>query len=1275
LTFDRMMADRINPAVAAFFSPDNRRLVAIEAPNGATGQQAVVSRDVETGAIQPVPRLEKLALDDAVHAETLGLPDGSVLLVGPTSLVGNATADRLPGRSLQDGRSLYTQSDDGCWLLTGHAALPVFDLWDLKDAGQPRRVRRFRAGSAPVAALAFAHLTPHAWVADVQGNISRLNLQTGLVSARFSTGSVPAATTLRRGLGTSSQHLPLVRFLPRADRAIVRRTQTAGQSETVELWDLKQQKSLAALPMVSRHPAVSPNGKWLVFTNADGQLLLCDLGQGTTYALGGGPAPTPSPGDVLAFSSDGRHLVRALSGDGTSAARVDVWSPVESEQFADADKTATADLWFGAAPWPRSSAASAPSASLRADAVLVSPGVDWAAAVPSSQFNPSGVAVDPRAEWVLAVFARGGQQQVVVGQIQPEVVPPKAILTAGKILSAVWGYDTIGPLCGIVYEDRGVQFTVIRPDSGQMQVTAELSRLSASERPLVAFSDTGEKFVAAAANRVSVWDWQRGNPIGEYDLATALYLLPPDPRSLTSSSTNPTSTLVAIDLHGDELHLVWSAGEVLTLNARTGRPLRAALADVGRIAGAAFAPDGSFVLLLPAPTSTSRFSATPGPAGVVLDLASGIELGRLSTSAESSGHAVVSQSGEWAVIDHADVKLRLWHLRSGRMIHEAMANDGRFSSSRYVSARASALSGSSASSPLMLAFRADGQALASVSRQSTSQGAVHQFRWEGSDPNAASGSETGAPPNPITFLREFQFPEHVNARNRLDQAISHLAVSSDGTRAASYSSASYREGQCVIWDTETGEKLGTSSGVITGNLTFISHTSSVAVVSSLGIDRLNLTSAAKKSEIKGESLLAQDGVRAAINTHQRSQMLWVSNTLLSGALLDVTRKRPTAARPSLTGLTYEDRFFAHAANAGRLAVANNDSVKLYQAEANSYRLLQRLDARDLAGPVEISADGNRIVCAADVSAGCSFYYWDLAQGQQPRRFGPPRNGLSGLRSRSGALASLTHALAMTPNGRLVLTADDQDATRGIGGTPRSSAAAIDADATLLAWDPDTGSQLARIKGHQAAITAIAVSDDGATAVSASVDGALRVWRIGSAGRQVDVAASAPAAVSASPTAAETGSKLSPDGKPLALIEAFSLPAKIGDFKAASPAALRDKYKSDVKTADEKQVGGLASSGDGLLMTSGEHHLFVFPNRGKTHITWHGMAQIRSTIDVYAWNGSEYTRLKSTSFASRGPQTVEADAEIPTTVSELTVLVTDSNGVGLQTDALTAQPAP
>jgi uncharacterized protein (TIGR03067 family) len=127
--------------------------------------------------------------------------------------------------------------------------------------------------------------------------------------------------------------------------------------------------------------------------------------------------------------------------------------------------------------------------------------------------------------------------------------------------------------------------------------------------------------------------------------------------------------------------------------------------------------------------------------------------------------------------------------------------------------------------------------------------------------------------------------------------------------------------------------------------------------------------------------------------------------------------------------------------------------------------------------LSLSPDGKRLLTACgtvnlDHRNGQQLFQqlgvrlWDVATGTLVRKFLTPDSP-----------RGMAYPVAFLPDGRRFLTTDGTDGT------------------ALALWDADTGKGLHGFQGHTDIVTAVAVTPDGAYAVSGSLDRTVRLWRL------------------------------------------------------------------------------------------------------------------------------------------------------------------------------------
>ena len=125
------------------------------------------------------------------------------------------------------------------------------------------------------------------------------------------------------------------------------------------------------------------------------------------------------------------------------------------------------------------------------------------------------------------------------------------------------------------------------------------------------------------------------------------------------------------------------------------------------------------------------------------------------------------------------------------------------------------------------------------------------------------------------------------------------------------------------------------------------------------------------------------------------------------------------------------------------------------------------------------------------------------------------------------------------------------------------------DSTVKVWDVGTGQERATLKGHTDAVSSVALSGDGKTLVSGSVDGTVRVWDVGTGQERATLKGH---------TAAVLSVALSGDGKTLVS----------GSDDGQSRSGTWARGRNAPPSRDIRPGRSVALSGDGKTLVSGSY---------------------------------------------------------------------------------------
>jgi serine/threonine protein kinase/WD40 repeat protein len=151
-----------------------------------------------------------------------------------------------------------------------------------------------------------------------------------------------------------------------------------------------------------------------------------------------------------------------------------------------------------------------------------------------------------------------------------------------------------------------------------------------------------------------------------------------------------------------------------------------------------------------------------------------------------------------------------------------------------------------------------------------------------------------------------------------------------------------------------------------------------------------------------------------------------------------------------------------------LAGSRDAFLTVWEADTGKQVSRQRLGFGGLSGGMAFTADGNHCFSAGGDRI---IRLLNAETGQEERRF--------------EGHASLAHALALSPDGKRLLSAAGTFTVQNGVATP--------IDCTVRLWETATGKELRRFEGHTQMVRNVGFSADGARAVSLSQDGTIRVW--------------------------------------------------------------------------------------------------------------------------------------------------------------------------------------
>jgi tRNA A-37 threonylcarbamoyl transferase component Bud32 len=170
--------------------------------------------------------------------------------------------------------------------------------------------------------------------------------------------------------------------------------------------------------------------------------------------------------------------------------------------------------------------------------------------------------------------------------------------------------------------------------------------------------------------------------------------------------------------------------------------------------------------------------------------------------------------------------------------------------------------------------------------------------------------------------------------------------------------------------------------------------------------------------------------------------------------------------------------FAPTGRPSALTASADGTARLWELESG--RELRRLQGhKDQVLSVAVAPSGN---AALTGSADGSVRLWDLRSGKEVRAW----EGVS----------DQVWSVAFSPDGRYALWECAESAASRLGAPgARAGTAWEGAEWVLVLWGPKAEREAHRFKGHTAKIMSAAFSPDGRCALSGSMDGTMRLWRL------------------------------------------------------------------------------------------------------------------------------------------------------------------------------------
>ena len=489
-------------------------------------------------------------------------------------------------------------------------------------------------------------------------------------------------------------------------------------------------------------------------------------------------------------------------------------------------------------------------------------------------------------------------------------------------------------------------------------------------------------------------------------------------------------------------------GKAILWDTATGRSLRVFKGENGsEITSVSLSSDGRQVLVGFEDEKDARLFDVR--TGALLKTFRGHSAGVTSVAFSADGRRIVTGSRDFTTM--------LWDVASGKALRVFKGHTSQVSSVAFSPDGRIVASGQILPDPTIKFWDAlDGRVLATF-RGHTSNISSISFSPDGAAVISADEDGLVNQWNVAGRVLERSFKLPVTEINALAVSPSgkQLAVAGadlelrnalDGDRIRSFGAETYRASSVAFSPDGTRFLAGGSDAAIalydaqTGNLLrrFVGHSGSINAI-----------------------VFSPDGLRIASGSTDETVKIWDA---LSGALLLTLTHVPDSAMGGLVGVTS----VAFSPDGSRIVTGSgDDTVRLWNAYTGA--LLRTLAGHYYSvSSVAFSPDGSRIVSAGGTDE--TVRVWNAETGASLRKFGRPNPDLDG-----GPVGGATAALFL-PDGLRVLSV-----------TPDPL--------TIQLWNVMTGRILHTFTGHSAIVSSLAISSDGALALSGSYDRSMKLWNL------------------------------------------------------------------------------------------------------------------------------------------------------------------------------------